>query len=382
MEPKVLLLTASVGAGHVRAAQAVAETLAYEYPQAQVRVVDIMDGKDGPWRQWVKEGYYTLVQHLPSLYDWLYRWSDEQAAVPQVAEYALRFSVGALLREQQPDVVVAAHPFAASAAGYWLKRQHAAASLGTVVTDYGAHRLWTHPGVDCYFVATETVRQQLLHYGVDDRRIAISGIPISRAFYPATDKAAIRRSLCLESDLPTVVFMGGGIGLGPVLACLEDFEKTEGMRRQLVVLAGRNVQLYMAARQAAKGSRHHIAVRGFTRRVAEYLRAADVLVTKPGGMTLSEAAATGLPMVLLPPLPGQEEDNARFFEANGGAVYCRDSRECHAAVQVVLSEQGAGQFWQRRLLAAAKPDAARHIADWAMRMAQQRRNLAVGTSAV
>ena len=379
----VLLLTASIGAGHVRAAQAVAEALVRQHPQTQVQLIDIMEGNSRSWQQWVKEGYYALLERLPEFYNWLYHWSDEKHSVVKLADYMVRRSVHRILQQSKPDVILTMHPFAAIAAGECMRQPALkAVQLGTVLTDYGAHRMWTHPDVSNYFVGTTDMKKQLIHYKVPSDKVKVTGIPVSQSFCSTTPVEKLRKQLRLDNNLATVMFMGGGIGLAPLLECLASFEKEKsGTPMQLVVLAGNNVQLYADARRASRYSRHRVIVRGFTRRVADYMRVADVLVTKPGGMTVTEATLAGLPLVLLPPLPGPETENARFFVAAGGAVLCADIGQCCDAVRRIIENPFLQQTMRQKMLDLSQADAAENIAEWAMQAAWQKQGIHLSSSA-
>ena len=379
----VLLLTASIGAGHVRAAQAVAEALVCQYPQARVQLVDVMAGNSRSWKQWVKEGYYTVLERLPEFYNWLYHWSDKQHSVVRLADYMVRRSVYRILEQSKPDVILAMHPFAAIAAGECMGQVGLeAVQLGTVLTDYGAHRMWTHPAVNDYFVGTTDMKKQLVHYKVAPDKVKVTGIPASQTFCSTISVEKLRKQLRLDNNLATVMLMGGGIGLAPLLECLASFEKEQcGTRMQLVVLVGHNAQLYADARRVSRYSRHRIIVRGFTRRVADYMRIADILVTKPGGMTVTEATMAGLPLVLLPPLPGPETENARFFADYGGAVLCTDSSQCCDAVRRIIENPFLQKAIRQKMLDLSKADAAKDIAEWAIQAAWQKQGVRLSSSA-
>lgn len=367
----------------MRAAEAVAEALVRQSPQVQVQLIDIMAGNSRSWNQWVKEGYYAVLERLPEFYNWLYHWSDKQHSVVRLADYMVRRSVHRILQQSNADVVLAMHPFAAIAAGEYMGQAGLkAVQLGTVLTDYGAHRMWTHPDVSYYFVGTTAMKKQLIHYKASPDQVKVTGIPASQTFCSTASVEQLRKQLRLDSNLATVMLMGGGVGLAPLLECLASFEREQcGTRLQLVVLVGNNAQLYADARRASRYSRHRIIVRGFTRQVADYMRAADVLVTKPGGMTVTEATLAGLPLVLLSPLPGPETENARFFTGAGGAVLCTDSSHCCDAVLQIIENPSLQKAMRQKMLELSRTDAAKDIAEWAIQAAWRKQGVHRNSSA-
>ena len=198
-----------------------------------------------------------------------------------------------------------------------LKEQgRVSAPLVNVVTDYGPHMAWLAPEVDAYVVATESLRDDFVQMGAPQERIYPFGIPVFESFYREEDRAELLRGMNLSPDLPTVLIMAGSFGVKNILGVYRDIS-TLGTDFQVIVITGKNRKLYEAFRRELPNSPKPTHLVEFTTEVQTYMHASDLLITKPGGLTVSEALASGLPMAVFDAIPGQEEDNAQFCRRTG-----------------------------------------------------------------
>jgi processive 1,2-diacylglycerol beta-glucosyltransferase len=215
-----------------------------------------------------------------------------------------------------------------------------------VVTDVSPHAFWVYPHIDHYHVATEAGARELQCKGIAAERISVTGIPIDPVFAERTPAAAMRATLGLP-ERPTVLLLSGGFGVGPLVAMLDSFAGPDcGL--SLVVVAGRNAELEAACRERAATLNLPVTVHGFVTNIHQLMDAADIVVTKPGGLTTNEVLAKGKPMALVAPIPGQEQRNCDYLLEEGAAVRLHD-----------------------------EPDAAWHLARWlgdTARMAQMKAN--------
>ena len=356
----VLIVSASVGAGHHQAARAVAAGIKQRYPAADVTIVDFMGEENSYLNSLVKETYLKMITLSPNIYDLLYRWSQADRRFPGVQNLVARAMKRSMLRlyiRHRPDIIIFTHPFPCGAAAYLRRRHKLAVPLVGVVTDFTVHPLWVYPEVDLYFVAGGELEAELVRQGIPAGRVYATGIPIDAGFGRLVERGAVVRELGLSSLMPTVLIMGGGLGVGPVAEAVRALEETD-RELQVVVVAGRNAALRREVQAAARSSRHRVAALGYTRRVRELMAAADLLITKPGALTVSEALAASLPMVLVSPIPGQEEDNARYLVARGAAVLASNTGEVGRVVSRLLArpdELEAMRIVARRL---GRPEAA------------------------
>ena len=377
---RILILTASIGSGHTRAAEAIRAALA-AHPAAatmQVDVVDFMARDISIIHYLMKRIYLLMLRFVPDLYDVFFRVAGKNASGGVVrgafAQVMVR-TVGQVIRAYAPDLVIATHPFPEGAAALWRARHGASFTLAALLTDYALHAIWLVPGVDVYFVATEAMAKGMAARGFDTHMVHATGIPIARADY-GLERSAAQTRAGLTEDLPTILLMGGGLGLGGMdrtLAALERMER----RLSILVVAGRNAVLEEHARTVARTSRHVIRVFSYTDEIPTLMCAADLLITKPGGLTISEAFAAGLPLLLHDPIPGPETENAVYATRRGAAVWLHPGEAMAPAVEEILAHHISEM--RRAAHDCARADAARHVAAILMEQLTRKRGAAHGT---
>ena len=371
---RILILTASIGSGHTRAAEAIRAALA-AHPQAdavQVDVVDFMAREVSTIHYLMKRIYLTMLRFVPDLYDVFFRIAGKKASGGIVrgafAQVMVR-TMGRIVRRYEPDLVIATHPFPEGAAALWRTRHGGSYALAALLTDYALHAIWLVRGVDQYFVATGAMAAEMAERGFAPRMVEASGIPIARADYALGQMEAQER-IGLHGGLPTVLLMGGGLGLGGMdrtLAALETLER----RLAILVAAGHNEVLEAHARRVAETSRHVIRVFAYTDEVPVLMRAADLLITKPGGLTISEAFAAGLPLLLHDPIPGPETENAVYATRRGAAVWLHPGERMAPAVEEILAHRISEM--RRAAGDCACEDAAQRVAKILMEMLIRKR---------
>ncbi|MDR3589705.1 MAG: glycosyltransferase [Negativicutes bacterium] len=336
----ILIVSASVGAGHTQAAKAIAAGMHRLYPADRIEIVDFMAEENSYLNTMVKETYLKMITLSPSVYDLLYRWSQgprQYARVENLVARAMQRSMLRLYRRHRPDIMICTHPFPCGAAAYLRRTRRIDVPLAAVITDFAVHQFWVYGEVDLYFVANRDMQDDLVTRGISAGRIYASGIPVDPAFGETVDAGPVSRELGLTDAMPTVLVMGGGLGVGPVLEAFRQLASSE-LPLQIIVVAGENIPLRRQLEQAACLSRHPVSVMGYTNKVRELMAAADILVTKPGALTLSEALSLSLPLVLFSPLPGQEADNAGYLAGRGAALLVDRLDRLGDAVTGLLSQ--------------------------------------------
>lgn len=322
---RILVLSASVGGGHLRAAEAVEAACRIRYPRAEVRHVDVLTLTPAAFRRVYGTGYLDLVNHAPELLGAIYDRTNEPPRSP--AAEKLRLAVERLntrplvdlLEEMRPDVVCHTHFLPEEILDHRRRRHGFSAPQAVVVTDFDVHRFWLSPSADRYFVAREDNRDHLSALSVPPERVQVTGIPVVPAFAEPLDRAALRRRHELDPDLPLLLVLCGGFGVGPVEALVEAlWRHVRGAA--MVVVAGRNEELRARLLASVASAPLPTRVIGFTTEMHEWMAAADLAVTKPGGLTTSEALTCGLPLVVAHPIPGQETRNATMLYEEGAAV--------------------------------------------------------------
>ena len=360
-KPFFLLLTASIGAGHTKAAQAIAESLRAQNPAVQVLIVDWSSRSVSPTNWLTKKIYLNMLSIVPNLYDVFYKASADGvggALARHTNEKLMRRTMTKLLAKYRPDAVICTHPFPAGAAAA-VKRHSGTFPLITVLTDYTVHKLWIYKETDLIFTATEKMREELLSVGFPSDKTAACGIPIRRAFSEIAPKKTIRQNLGIADEKKMLVMMGGGLGLGDMEHTIDTLTPIESPL-EIFVLTGRNERLRKRMTAKAESSPHNLRVMGYTEDTAIYMRAADLIITKPGALTLSESFALGLPLLLHEPIPGPETGNARYAVENGAAVWAKG--DIGQQVKKILFDDEKLRAMQSAALSLARPNAAAEIA--------------------
>jgi processive 1,2-diacylglycerol beta-glucosyltransferase len=353
MDYKVLIITASIGSGHTRAAEAIRTGLLAR-GIAETTVVDFLDNQDR-LSQLIKDAYFKMLTAVPHAYELIYQWSQERRAGTSFVDLTallMKRRLQQLLTDHRPDLVIFTHPFPCCAAAYLRRTQQVSCRLAAVLTDFAVHRLWAHPEVDAYFVANDEMKAALVNLGIARESISVSGIPIDRRFADRrADPVAAGASLLL---------MGGGTGYGALekaFASLADV----GRELEIITVTGNNNRLKEQLQKISWNMHHRVSVLGYTERIDELMSGATVLITKPGALSCSEALAVGLPMILINPIPGQEEDNAAYLLRQGAAVRVDDLRQLGRVVSELLDSPEALGAMHRQALLAGRPNAAADI---------------------
>ncbi|MGG1941660.1 glycosyltransferase [Paenibacillus polymyxa] len=320
---KLLILSGALGDGHMQAAKAILEASVL-YKQG-VEVVDFMQ-----WihpRMHVVERYCFLqwVKHFPSSYGYMYQKTRTDSTLTFFLKHFLTTSLQRLLKllnEEQPTLIVSTFPLASAAISLLKEKGMTDLPAATVITDHSDHSYWIHPSTDLYLVGSEGVRAALQRKGVADHKIAVTGIPVRPSYSQHDNKDRLREKLALGLDAFVVLVMGGGCGIIDK-SFIEPMQSDSFPPNvQFVIVCGRNVKLLYRL-QEALGDRDNVMLTGFLEGIHEWMASADVLITKPGGLTTSEALALQLPMLLLEPRLGQEKDNADYLIQTGVAYLCQ-----------------------------------------------------------
>ncbi|HWN90592.1 MAG TPA: glycosyltransferase [Verrucomicrobiae bacterium] len=363
--PRVLLLTASYGSGHA----GVAETLARELRTAGAAptVVDHFRELVHPrFDEWSRGLYYWILKEAPALWGGAY-WVGDRLSVS--SPLLLGFNrIGArklrrLLKADRFDHVVSVHPAPAAALSYLRGRGEHVPSHTTVFTDFVAHTQWIHPHVDRYCVPAEEIANELTAKGLPRDGVRVTGIPVGREFGQPADRAGARLQLGLSARQPVLLFMDGSEG---GFGKLEEAARTVlAMEQpfQSIFVTGRERSLEARLDQLAQGRAGRVKVLGFVDNVRQLMAAADFLVTKAGGLTLTEALAAELPVICFGSLPGQESRNERFAAMAGVALVAGSGAQLQRVIGAALHDSGLLRSIRERIRLYRRPYAAEHIVD-------------------
>jgi len=360
---RILILTASIGSGHIKAAEAVAAELRRQQPDVGLTMIDFMSRKISILHWLMKKIYLVMLALIPNIYDLCYKASGGASGgtlVQKAFACVMLPAMRRLVKKYRPDAVVCTHPFPEGAAALCKRWCGTDFQLSVVMTDYSLHQIWLYRGVEQYFMALPTMAGGMVARGFERQRLFVTGIPVASSLTRLPGQQRARAQLQLPLDQPVVLLMGGGLGLGGIARTLQELEQLPG-RLTLLVVAGRNKRLCAQAQELAARSAHTVRVWGYTDEAQLLMRAADLVITKPGALTMSEAFVLGLPMLLHDPIPGPETENAIYATRHGAAVWLHPGERIAPAVQELLGHARSQQM-RRSALACARPEAAEAIA--------------------
>lgn len=375
---QLLILSVSAGNGHVRAAQALAATAQTLVPPCTTVHIDAMAHVAPGFRKVYTEGYIQLVNRAPDLWSYLHQRADttpHHAASQRLRRGIERLSAGALLREIRrikPEAMVCTHFLPAELLMRERKRGRIDCPVWLQITDYDLHNMWLVPDMTGYLAATEEVAFRLRARGIPAERIHVTGIPVMPAFSepdaPALARATCAAALGLDPSRPILLMASGGAGVGDLPSMVERVLATTD-QAQVIAVAGRNAEAH--GRLQALAARHpeRMVAIGFTDEMHKLMAAADLVVTKPGGLTVSECLALGKPMLLISPIPGQEEHNAGFLMEEGAAWLAYDAIGLDYKVARLMADRAKLARMAERSRALGKPQAAAAVLQRVLRHA-------------
>lgn len=365
---RVMILSASVGSGHVRAAEALAKVCAADPRVGDVLDLDALTYTNKLFRDFYSKLYLDLLKKAPAVLGWVYDTSNEPWQTDKMRSMLDRLNTQplvSLIRKTRPDIVICTHFMPAEIIAHLIRRKRIQSHLSIVVTDFHVHAMWLSRVFHHYFVATEESKAYLAALRFPPGRIVASGIPIDPVFSVEKDRAELRRRYGLREDLPVILLTAGTFGLTAaeemvtVLRCL----KTPA---QVVVLCGRNQDLRTrveARIRDSKGPFPNYRAIGYTTEMDEWMALADLYVGKAGGLTSSEALARRLPMVIFEPIPGQEERNSDYLLENGAAVKCHELLTLPFRIDGLFQDKARLKGMAAAAERLARPSAARAIID-------------------
>jgi processive 1,2-diacylglycerol beta-glucosyltransferase len=363
---RILLVSVSAGNGHVRAAQAIAAHAWPDFPDLRLQHIDMMQIVPTLFRRLYSDLYMKIASGLPEAWGWLYRKTDCEPGNSLGGR--LRRGIQRLCAQRlfseidrfKPDAIICTHFLPAEVLATAINEKRLDCKVWVQVTDFDLHQMWLHPGITGYFVANEELAFRLHRQGVPYKDIVVSGIPVMPVFNTRPDRPEAAARLALNPARPTVLLMGGGAGIGMDPVWITELLKTQP-QLQVIVMTGKNAALRQVLASVEREYPDRLRAIGFTEDVASLMMAADLAITKPGGLSTSECLVCGLPMLLVNPIPGQEERNAAFLMQEGVAQRADDPLTLQFRLQKLLSDPERLASMRQRAMALGKPQAAQQV---------------------
>ena len=344
---KVIIFYASYGGGHLNAAKSIQECILNNYKEIDVELIDCMKYVNITIEKITTAAYREMAKKAPWAWGRIYADSQKGplAHISSRSNKIMAIKLLKLLREKNPDLIISTHPFGSQMCSYLKRKNKIHAKIATIMTDFAPHDQWLVGSdfTDYFFVAHKKMKDYLISKNIDERKIFDTGIPISNRFLVDYDKNSILKELEFHDNKKTILFFGGGeFGLGKTRT-VEIFECFVKLFKntQIIAISGKNEKMKNAFEKIVKENNRTDSIRVFeyTKQVPEFMSISDLVVTKPGGLTTSESLASNLPMVVINPIPGQEEENAEFLEENGIAIWIKKNDDPYKKLENLFVDE-------------------------------------------
>jgi len=342
---KVLIFYASYGGGHLSAAKSIKEYIASDYPDVDAELIDCMKYINKGIEKVTTTAYKEMAKNAPWAWGRVY-YKSQKGPLAQISSSSnkiMAVKLKKLIEEKKPELIISTHPFSNQMCSFLKKREKINCKIATILTDYAPHEQWLvgNEYVDYFFVAHEGMKKALHDEGIPNNKIYSTGIPLSNKFLIHYDKEELLKHFGLESNKRTVLFFGGGeFGLGKsrTLDILRSFV-TDFNDIQIVAISGKNIKMKKKFEDIVKDSHteNNVTILEYTNEIPELMSISDLVVTKPGGLTTTESIASGVPIIIINPIPGQEEENAAYLEKKGVAVWLKKDMDIRETLQSIFS---------------------------------------------
>lgn len=357
----LLILTVNIGGGHNAAANALKSYIKDSKYEVNISVVDYIEYINHGLSKLTAVAYEACTKNIPQLYKASYNIRNMIPKKVSHSKSIFNIKSKALIEEYKPDIVVCLHPFIVSEITDLKNRYDFRYDIFVLMTDFDLHEGWVSPGVNRYIVSSNFMRLRLLDKGISEFKIHTFGIPTSCCLSNKYNKVTARQELNLAEDMITILLVGGSFGAGKIKNILKEIIEST-LEIQVVIIAGKDSVLKKDLEKIGDLYNKPIQVLGFTEKIFLYMDAADILITKPGGLTITEAIIKQLPMIIVNPIPGQEEENANFL-LNKGIAVSANNKNIAIVLKDLLEDKERIKDMKVISTRYAKPNACRDIAN-------------------
>lgn len=368
---KILIFYGSYGGGHLSAAKSIRDYIEKNYSDSQVELVDCVEYVNKLFNKLTTKAYKDFSKNARWIWKHLY-YDSESGSLSRICNTINRLmaiKLNRLIQEFQPDLIISTHPFSSQMCAILKEKGKLNCKVATILTDYASHNQWLVKSefIDYYFVAQQGMVDDLVSRGVNKDKIHVTGIPLSSRFLQSYNKQKILEDYGLTSDKNTILFFAGGeFGFGKD----KTFNRLKAIidnlpNLQVVAVAGRNEKMKERFDELVKTTRteSNVKILSFTNQVPELMSVSDLVITKPGGLTTTESLASGLPLIIIDPLPGQEEENAEFIENSGAGIWVKDSDNIETILLDIFNNPDKLESMKSKARLIAKKNSTQNIVE-------------------
>ena len=357
--------------GHLNAAKSIHEYIETNYKTNNLKLIDCIKYVSEPIEKITTVAYREAAKKAPWVWGRIYTDSQKGplAHISTRTNKVMAIKLLRLLRKEQPDLIISTHPFSSQMCSYLKRKRKISAKIATIMTDFAPHDQWLVGSdfTDFYFVANDKMKDYLISKNISKNRVFVTGIPLSNRFLQSYDRQKILAHYDLEDGKKNILFFGGGeFGLGKSRTfnifntLIQNAKDT-----QIVAISGKNEKMKAKFKEIVtinKASKR-VKVLDFTNQVPELMSISDLVVTKPGGLTTTESLASGLPMIIINPIPGQEEENAEFLESKGVGVWLKKNDDISKILYDLFSDESKLENMKKNALLLGKIDSTKDICE-------------------
>ena len=366
---KILIFYASFGGGHLSAAKSIENYLLKNFNDVDIELIDCMKYVNKTIEKISTSAYKEMAKKMPWAWGKIYEGSQKGplAHISSKANSFMAIKLLKLLREKNPDIIISTHPFGSQMCSYLKRKGKVNFKIATILTDFKSHDQWLVGAdyTDFFFVSNTDMQKELVQKNINENKIIVTGIPVREEFLIPHNKEQILADLNFATNKKTILFFGGGeFGLGKDMT-LKVFEclLSRCPQTQIIAISGRNEVMKSKFENFVEqySRKNDVRIFEFTNKVAEYMSIANLVVTKPGGLTSSESLVSHLPMVLINPIPGQEEENAEFLENKKVAKWIKKNDDINFILNILVNDETILNNMKEKTYLIAKPNATENI---------------------
>lgn len=343
---KILIFYASYGGGHLSAAKSIESVINELYPNIETKLIDCIKYVNKGVEKITTAAYRGMAKKAPWAWGKIYNASQKgvMAHISTRSNAIMAIKLLKLLRAENPDMVISAHPFSSQMCAYLKRKGKVDFPLATIMTDFAPHDQWLvgHEQTEYFFVAHDKMKQYLISKNIDKNKVYVLGIPINSRFTKEYNKSDILKEFNLKNDTKTILFFGGWNSGSAQIRTLEIFESIARFSNnyQVVAISARNKKLQEGYEKIVeKYNLKNVTILDYTTKVPELMSIANLVVAKPGGLTTSESLGMNLPMIIINPIAGQEEENAEFLEQKGVGIWIRKTDNIKEKISNLLNDE-------------------------------------------
>lgn len=358
---RALILSVSAGGGHKHAAFALKDYILKFEPTSEVKILDTIKYINPILNKVLIGGYLNTLKVNPSLFGKIYRFTENTDKTDGISSFKNKLTeimahkISSAIKKFKPDVIICTHWYPVEMVSKLKQKKKLNAPIVCIITDYAPHSFWIYPQVDSYIVSNNDMIEEMVNRGINRTSIFDFGIPVSSDFFAKYDRNDTLKELNLDTNKKVVLIMGGSLGMGSISAIYSQIANST-KNIQVIVVAGNNKKLYTKLMLISETANANTKILGFTKDINKYMQCSDILITKPGGLTISEALICEIPLVLFSPIPGQEEKNEEFLLKHNLAISIGDGTNCRKKIEELLCSSETLELMKRNCSKFSKPN--------------------------